>query len=289
VWRTQLECSALLGAKHEPPKAGPEAELVWLLQRQTAAQSAPPLPQRPPVPLGAALPRQPPPARVVPAQPSPRAVPPKLPSAPLPAGEAPLIFAFDLETTGLSSATERIIEMAVVDCETGATFSTLVNPGAAAHVPARVAALTRIHTRMVHAPGVPHFAAAAAAFEAHVAAACAARGHPRGAPVLLAAHNARSFDVRFLAAEYARARRTLPPDWRFVDTLPLARALVRNALSYKLTVLCTHFALDDADVAGAHRAAADAHMVRALLGPRALGGLKPDLAALLLRNAFLPL
>ena len=66
-----------------------------------------------------------------------------------------------------------------------------------------------------------------------------------GASVLLVAHNARQFDAGFLQAEYRRLGRELPDDWRFVDTLPLARkTLSKNTVpggSYKLESLAGHF------------------------------------------------
>ena len=84
-----------------------------------------------------------------------------------------------------------------------------------------------------------------------------------GASVLLVAHNARQFDAGFLQAEYRRLGRELPDDWRFVDTLPLARkTLSKNTVpggSYKLESLAGHFGVT---VDGAaHRAEADARML----------------------------
>ena len=50
-----------------------------------------------------------------------------------------------------------------------------------------------------------------------------------GVSVLLAAHNARQFDAPFLQAEYRRLGRELPDDWRFIDTLPLARGQIKKS------------------------------------------------------------
>jgi|TARA_B110000977_G_scaffold198461_1_gene283372 DNA polymerase III epsilon subunit-like protein len=71
---------------------------------------------------------------------------------------------------------------------------------------------------------VPSFARAAELLEAFV---LIAREKGNGAPVILAAHNARQFDAGFLQAEYRRLGKELPDEWRFVDTLPLARKQVR--------------------------------------------------------------
>ena len=47
-----------------------------------------------------------------------------------------------------------------------------------------------------------------------------------GKPILWVAHNGRRFDVPFIISEFQRCSVDVPPDWLFVDTLPLARQLV---------------------------------------------------------------
>ena len=196
----------------------------------------------------------------------------------------PVVFAFDLETTGLRANVDRIIEVAVIECVTGEEFSTLVNPGHTP-VPKRITQITEITKGMVSAPDVPGFMLAAERMEQHIAQ-CLAKAGRSSAPVLLAAHNCRNFDVGFLVAEYERAGRTLPADWQFVDTLPLAQALVRGPANHKLVTLHSHFGLGTEK---AHRAAADARMVRNILGSAALGGLLKDgLVDRLLQEAFRP-
>ena len=41
--------------------------------------------------------------------------------------------------------------------------------------------------------------------------------------MVLVAHNGVRYDFKLLLAECNRAGLTLPPDWLFIDTLPLAR------------------------------------------------------------------
>lgn len=48
-----------------------------------------------------------------------------------------------------------------------------------------------------------------------------------GRPVIWVAHNGRRFDVPFMIKEFQRCSVEIPPDWMFVDTLPLARQLVK--------------------------------------------------------------
>ena len=44
-----------------------------------------------------------------------------------------------------------------------------------------------------------------------------------GGDVLFVAHNARCFDVPFIICELRRYSIKIPPNWLFLDTLPLAR------------------------------------------------------------------
>ena len=175
--------------------------------------------------------------------------------------ETPIVIAFDLETTGLSKDKNRIIEIAAVNVTdpTHAPMATLINPGRF-NIPPPITQLTGITNSMVSAPAVPSFARAAELLEEYVTEARRAGG---GAPVILAAHNARQFDAGFLQAEYRRLGRELPDDWRFVDTLPLARKrLDKNTVgSFKLETLAAHFACGPAEGEAAHRAQADARML----------------------------
>ena len=177
------------------------------------------------------------------------------------ASEIPIVIAFDLETTGLSKDKNRIIEIAAVNVTdpTHAPMSTLINPGRF-NIPPPITQLTGITNSMVSAPAVPSFARAAELLEEYVTE---ARRKGGGASVILAAHNARQFDAGFLQAEYRRLGRELPDDWRFVDTLPLARKrLDKNTVgSFKLETLAAHFECGPAEGEAAHRAQADARML----------------------------
>ena len=50
-----------------------------------------------------------------------------------------------------------------------------------------------------------------------------------GGIVLLVAHNGRSFDVPFLINEFSRCGIEIPENWRFLDTLPLVRELIKSS------------------------------------------------------------
>lgn len=49
-----------------------------------------------------------------------------------------------------------------------------------------------------------------------------------GGFIMWVAHNGRSFDVPFLLNAFSRCSIELPPDWFFLDTLPLARELMKS-------------------------------------------------------------
>ena len=311
----QARCAQLFGVAHATPvplepllPAAKPAPVPAVPVRQPApappTTPAQPLPQRPPVALGASAAAKAARRAAMPAAasavqklqtptrpPAPPTRPPAVPAAAAAAGKqpltassaaatrAPLLLAFDVETTGLDEKLCRIIEIAVVVCETGEAFSTLVKPGHS-RVSKDIADLTGIDNKMVNEPHVPGFALAAERLELHIAALADKCG---GAPIVFAAHNAK-FDFKFLCAEYKRIGRELPSAWLFFDTMILARSLLpQNKGRHKLVDLNAHFKLPQH---AAHRAEGDAQMLRNVLGPSGFGSLAPDLHARLLEGAF---
>ena len=140
--------------------------------------------------------------------------------------EASLVV-FDLETTGLSAARDRMCEIGAVrvrGLELAETFETLVNPGSA--LPLRIATLTGL--RDAELRRAPHAEVAVRRFLAF------AGDQP------LAAHNAR-FDVGFLDREVQRltGRRVAAP---VIDTAWLARRLLhRRSERFSLRQLAHFF------------------------------------------------
>jgi DNA polymerase III epsilon subunit-like protein len=65
------------------------------------------------------------------------------------------------------------------------------------------------------------------------------REKPRGY-VLWVGHNARVFDVPFIINEFRRCSTQIPPNWLFVDTLPLARQLMKSEGSFSFLHTHTH-------------------------------------------------
>ncbi|CAL9777403.1 unnamed protein product, partial [Musa acuminata subsp. burmannicoides] len=167
------------------------------------------------------------------------------------------ILVFDIETTGFSRQNERIIEFALRDLIGGknSTFQTLINP----EKDVLNAYIHGIRTYMVNKPDVPTYACLF--LKALDLLICLLLSLLRkiililvflnkdwlvrfrelvpillqyvrsrqvdGRPVIWVAHNGRRFDVPFMIKEFQRCSVEIPPDWMFVDTLPLARQLVK--------------------------------------------------------------
>ena len=155
---------------------------------------------------------------------------------------------FDLETTGLSPARSRIVEIGaqrVEALEAGATFETLVNPGVP--LPTAITALTGIAQGDVR--GAPSADLAVRRFLSFAGDA------------VLVAHNAR-FDMGFLdrAVERLTGRRVAAP---VVDTVWLARRLLSGRTKRFGLAHLSHFF--GTSVEPCHRALADAEATAEIL------------------------
>jgi DNA polymerase III epsilon subunit family exonuclease len=153
--------------------------------------------------------------------------------------------AFDVETTGFSPDTERVIEIGAAKYRNGAIVDSthwLVNPG--------------LPIRNSHAHGIT---------DADV------QGHPRFSDTykaftnfvgdgILIAHNA-SFDVRFLSAEIKRNQLAPIPN-PAINSLTLFRRWYPGLPSHKLEDLATQL---DVPVAVAHRAEDDSRTLLLIL------------------------
>lgn len=145
----------------------------------------------------------------------------------------------DVETTGLSAGTDKIIEIAVVLYENGNEVNeldTLVNPGV--EIPQRITQLTGISDADV--ADAPNLAEVMPAVKEMI----------DGVPVI--AHNA-GFDMKFLAAAFDELG--MKADIEYIDTLAMARKAYPGMPNHKLDTLIkelnlldhpqTHRALDD--------------------------------------------
>ncbi|KAJ1385604.1 Ribonuclease H-like superfamily [Sesbania bispinosa] len=161
------------------------------------------------------------------------------------------VIVFDLETTGYSKVNERIVEIALRDLQGGenSTFQTLVNPQ-------RYVPNSHIHgitTNMVNSPDVPRMEDLIPILLKYIQS-----RKKHGGYVLWVAHNAHLFDAPLLIHEFIRCSTEVPRNWLFLDTLPLARQLMKsgkNLSSISLAALCEFYRIK---VDGsAHRAMVD--------------------------------
>ena len=152
----------------------------------------------------------------------------------------------DVETTGLNTRADEIIEIGAVRIENGvevAEFSELINPGVP--VPEKVSELTGITTAMLRDKRdlmtvMPEFA-----------------GFCEGA--VLVAHNA-SFDMSFFRRAFKKAG--LPFGFTIVDTLALVRNQYPHLKTHKLGNMCKLLGIS---LLNAHRAVHDARATSLML------------------------
>lgn len=152
----------------------------------------------------------------------------------------------DVETTGLSGAKDRVIEIAVVHCDPDGTitseWSTLVDPG-------RDPGPTHIHgIRASDLVGAPSFAEIAPELAAHLEG------------TMITAHNL-AFDSSFLHHEFDRAGVDQPSE-PALCTLELARLVLSDQRSHSLAACAA--ALGIAHPA-AHRALPDTRVTAEVL------------------------
>ncbi|KAL9332463.1 hypothetical protein ACSQ67_002073 [Phaseolus vulgaris] len=188
------------------------------------------------------------------------------------------IIVFDIETTGLSREKERIIEIAFRDLEGGenSTFQTLINPQC--KVPN--SHIHGITTQMVNKPDVPRMEDLIPILLQYVRSREKPGGH-----VLFVGHNARCFDVPFIMNELRRYSMNIPSNWLFLDTLPLARELMKSGgTKLSSTSLPALRDLYGIKVDGsAHRAMVDVNTLSLVL-PRLTRDLKLTLSALVKKS-----
>lgn len=153
---------------------------------------------------------------------------------------------FDLETTGLDSQGDRIIEIAGVKVENGeitGRFSTFVDPKR--NITDKIVRLTGITNSMV--AGAPEEKEAVSDFLEF------ARG------CILVAHNA-EFDTSFI--RYVSNKYRLGYDFAALDTLALSRLLYPELKAHKLNKVCEHL---NVLLDGHHRAINDAEATAGIL------------------------
>lgn len=166
--------------------------------------------------------------------------------------------ALDLETTGVNSSTDRIIEIGlqcVINGEVVREYNQLVNPGR--KLESRITELTGISDEMlVGKPGIEQIIPEVIEMIGDL-------------PLL--GHNI-IFDYGFLKKAALTSGFTF--DKKGIDTLKIARVLLPQLEKKNLSVLCDYF---DIDTGNSHRALDDANSARLLYYK--LHEIKPDYEA----------
>ena len=150
---------------------------------------------------------------------------------------------FDLETTGISTVNDAVIEISAVKVQGGKvteTFSTLVNPKRP--IPPRASQVNHIYDDMVKE--APVFEKALAYFDSFIG------------DLFLVGHNIHTFDMKFIWRDAENYwGRTIANN--YIDTLSLARQCLPQMSHYKLVDLASYYHIS---TDGAHRALADCGM-----------------------------
>ncbi|MBT4407237.1 MAG: 3'-5' exonuclease [Euryarchaeota archaeon] len=158
------------------------------------------------------------------------------------------VLAFDLETTGISTRTDKIVQYALIGSDAcGAEISVegLVNPGCL--IPPRASEIHGIYNRDVMD---------AAQFVSH-----AQKMYDLMDGAIIVGHNVRRFDMPFLTTEFSRVGMLAPKPKAIIDTLEIVRKL-KLPRPHNLGSLCNRHGVD---LANAHTAGADAAATLLLL------------------------
>ena len=156
-----------------------------------------------------------------------------------------IFIAFDIETTGLNHFSDKIIELSAVRYEDYApceTFTTLINPQRP--IPADASKINHIYDAdVVNAP----LERDALKMFCNFIGENALKGE-----VTLVAHNAATFDIKFLL--YALSRSGIEANLQFQDTLYMCRHTLTELPNHKLQTVAEHFGIIQKE---AHRAEDD--------------------------------
>lgn len=169
---------------------------------------------------------------------------------------APLVY-FDLETTGLNHYHNRIIEVcgqressSDTDEPIGNTYHHLCHLDGTV-LPSKITELTGITSQML----------ATAPSEASVLHGFREFCGRTKSPLYLIAHNVEGFDKWFLQSRCFNHGLRIPSNWKYLDTIHMAKLLYPGLPSYSLSYLCKKFSIVQTS---AHRADDDVRCLREL-------------------------
>jgi len=150
---------------------------------------------------------------------------------------------FDIETTGLDTANDRIVEIGAVKVEDGQVideFDMLINPGVP--IPYEVSQINNIYDDMLAGEKLP----GEVLYKFHE--------FIKDSEYLVG-HNAKRFDYPFIESEFDRHFVKYEPFY-IKDTVWVARSKVKGLRSYSLASLCRVFNIQNEN---AHRALSDVY------------------------------
>ena len=150
---------------------------------------------------------------------------------------------FDLETTGIYTNSDEVIEISGVKVQNGKVteeFTSLVNPGR--HIPKGASAVNGITDHMVKS--APEFSIVLKEFLDFAG------------NMVLVGHNIHTFDMNFIYRDALKFYGKIP-DNDYVDTLKFAKTVLPGLSHYKLVDLAEHYRIC---AEGAHRALNDCRM-----------------------------
>jgi DNA polymerase III epsilon subunit-like protein len=189
-----------------------------------------------------------------------------------------LVTFLDLETTGLSLADDRIVEIGALALLSGAAFSTVVKPVGAQSSAASVHGIedseleqgplfTEAFERLVHFLDTLSETAMASDGESSADELQPLKVRAEPPVICLAAHNGFRFDYPMLLCECLRNNIPWSPmmRWRYVDTLVLTRALDADVYGGCLKLQCLVRRCSSQSDLRAHRALDDSFFLRAVV------------------------
>ena len=148
------------------------------------------------------------------------------------------IIIYDLETTGLDYQKDKIIEIYMLNLKTNRHLHYLINPGFKLDKSIKVNNIT--NNDLLNKPKFIDIYDNILNF-------CSENAY-------LISHNNINFDKRFLEFEFLNIKKSFPKNWKYIDTLHIARHLYPNMSNYKLDTLRDKFNIDKI---GNHRANKD--------------------------------
>lgn len=153
---------------------------------------------------------------------------------------------YDLETTGLNPFHDKIIEFTFI--KNNLSLSSLVNPGI--EISDKITKITSITNEMLKEYNMLNFYSDSILDFI--------KNNNESNEIYLIAHNNDGFDKFFLSEYFKSQNNTIYKNWKYIDTIFLAKKVMPNLYSYSLKNLCKYFSIQE----GTHRSLSDTVALR---------------------------